>query len=69
MHGLCDAKAAINASGCAGEYSMEEVSIDEDPALQGNGNDIPVIFINGVKVLTGVDPRSQARKLGRLART
>lgn len=49
---LCDeAKAAIEASGCTGEYSLEEINIDEDPALRERyGYDIPVIFINGVKV-------------------
>ena len=69
---LCDeAKAAIDASGCAGEFSLEEVNIDEDPALgERYGDDIPVIFINGVKAFKHrVDPREFKRKLRRLART
>lgn len=68
---LCDeAKAAIEASGCDGECSLEEVNIDEDPALrERHGNDIPVIFINGVKVFKHrVDPSEFRRKLRRLAR-
>jgi glutaredoxin len=67
---LCDeAKAAIQASGCDGEFSLEEVNIDEDPALrQRYGHDIPVIFINGVKAFKHrVDPREFKRKLRRLA--
>lgn len=69
---LCDeAKAAIQASGCAGEFSLEEVNIDEDPALRERfGYDIPLIFINGVKVFKHrVDPGEFKRKLRRLART
>jgi len=66
---LCDeAKAAIEASGCTGEYSLEEVNIDEDPVLRERyGYDIPVIFINGVKVFKHrVDPGEFKRKLRRL---
>ena len=69
---LCDeAKAAMNASGCDGEYSLEEVNIDEDPALRERyGLDIPVIFINGVKAFKHrVDPREFKRKVRRLARS
>lgn len=69
---LCgEAKAAIDASGCGGEYSMEEVNIDEDPALgERYGDDIPVIFINGVKVFKHrVDPAEFKRKFRRLAQT
>ena len=69
---LCDeARAAIEASGCSGEYALEEVNIDEDGALQERyGHDIPVIFINGVKAFKHrVDSREFKRKLRRLART
>jgi glutaredoxin len=69
---LCEeAKAAIQASGCDGEYSIEEVNIDENSALRERyGNDIPVIFINGVKVFKHrVAPREFKQKLRRLART
>jgi hypothetical protein len=65
------AKAAIEASGCAGEYSLEEVNIDEHPALREQyGYDIPVIFINGVKAFKHrVESSEFKRKLRRLART
>jgi len=69
---LCEeAKTAIQTSGCAGEYSLEEVNIDNDPALRERyGFDIPVIFINGVKVFKHrVDSSEFKRKLWRLART
>ena len=67
---LCDeAKAAINASGCRGEFSLEEINVDDDEGLRGRyGYDVPVIFINGVKVFKHrVDPREFKRKLRRLA--
>jgi glutaredoxin len=67
---LCDeAKAEISASGCDGEFSLEEVNIDEDEALRERyGYDIPVIFINGVKVFKHrVDARDFRRKLRRLS--
>jgi glutaredoxin len=67
---LCgEAKAAIYASGCNGEFALEEINIDEDPALgKRYGYDIPVIFINGVKVFKhSVDPQEFKRKLRRLA--
>lgn len=69
---LCDeAKAAIEASGCAGEYTLEEVNIDDAPALRDRyGHDIPVVLINGVKVFKHrVDPQEFKRKLRRLSRT
>jgi len=69
---LCEeAKAAINASGCEGEFVLEEVNIDDDPVLRERyGNDIPVIFINEVKVFKHrVDPQEFKRKLRRLSRT
>jgi glutaredoxin len=67
---LCDdAKTAIEASGCAGEYSIEEINIDENPDLRDQfSNDIPVIFINGVKAFKHrVDPAEFRRKLRRLS--
>jgi glutaredoxin len=66
---LCEeAKAAIKASGCEGEFLLEEVNIDDDPLLRERyGWDIPVIFINGVKVFKHrVDPQEFKRKLRRL---
>jgi glutaredoxin len=66
---LCDeAKGAIDASGCDGEFSLEEVNIDDDEVLRERyGTDIPVIFINGVKVFKHrVDPVEFRRKLRRV---
>lgn len=67
---LCEeAKAAINASGCEGEFILTEVNIDDDPLLRERyGHDIPVIFINGVKAFKHrIDPREFKRKLRRLS--
>ena len=69
---LCDeAKTAITSSGCDGEFILEEVNIDKDPALgERYGYDIPVIFINGVKVFKHrVKPAEFKRKLRRMSRT
>ena len=66
---LCEeAKSAIEASGCDGQYSIEEINIDQDPELTRRyGYDIPIILINGVKVFKHrVDPRQFKRKLRRL---
>lgn len=68
---LCEeAKASVLASGCAGEIMIEEVNIDEDPALTERYKyDIPVVFINGIKAFKHrVDPREFKRKLRRLVR-
>jgi glutaredoxin len=48
---LCEeAKAEMLASGCADEYTLEEINIDTDGALREKyGWEIPVIFINGIK--------------------
>ena len=66
---LCEeAKASVLASGCAGEFSLEEVNIDNDPALRERyGYDIPVILINGIKVFKHrVDAGEFRRKFRRL---
>lgn len=68
---LCDeAKAAIYSSGCDGEFVLEEVNVDDNPPLRERyGYDIPVIFINGVKVFKHrVDPKEFKRKLRRACR-
>jgi glutaredoxin len=68
---LCDeAKASIQASGCGEEFTLEEVNIDNDPALHEKYQyDIPVILIDGTKAFKHrVDPREFKRKLRRLAR-
>jgi glutaredoxin len=48
---LCDeAKAAIQAAGCEGEYTLEEVNIESDPELRRRYRyDIPVITLDGVE--------------------
>lgn len=67
---LCEeAKAAMRASGCKDEFLLEEVNIDEDPALCDKYEfDIPVVYINGVKAFKHtVDPREFCRKLRRFS--
>ena len=67
---LCeDAKTAILSAGCSGEFDLREVNIDDDPGvLERYHSDIPVVFINGVKVFKHkVDPKEFRRKLRRLA--
>jgi glutaredoxin len=66
---LCqEAKAIIRAAGCDDEFILDEVNIDEDPALrEAFRYDVPVIFINGVKAFKHrVDAREFKRKLLRL---
>jgi glutaredoxin len=48
---LCeDAKREILSANCADEYALEEVNIDNDPALlERYRYEIPVITINGIK--------------------
>ena len=69
---LCEeAKAQIESAGCEGEFTVEEVNIDDDPALLVLYQyDIPIVFINGVKVFKHrVDPGDFRRKLRRLSKT
>lgn len=41
----------MRAAGCAGEYTLDEVNIDEDPELlERYKHDIPVITFNDVEV-------------------
>lgn len=68
---LCDdAKANIFAAGCSDQFQLVEVNIDEDAEARARYQyDIPVIFINGVKVFKHrVEPRDFKRKLRRLLR-
>ena len=38
------------AAGCGGEYTLEEVNVETDPALKERyGWEIPVVLINNVK--------------------
>ncbi|MBA3356966.1 MAG: glutaredoxin family protein [Pyrinomonadaceae bacterium] len=48
---LCeDAKVAMRAAGCEGEYTLDEVNIQSDPELlERYKDDIPVITFNGVE--------------------
>lgn len=72
---LCEeAKGEILAAGCADEYVLEEVNIDEDPALKElYGWEIPVITINGTKAfkyrLTAAEFKTKLRRLGATAPT
>lgn len=66
---LChEAEAAIRRSPCHQEIEIELVNIDEDPRLQQRyKHDIPVVFINGVKVFKHrVAPDDFCRKVRRL---
>jgi glutaredoxin len=67
---LCEeAKATILSAGCSDDFELREVNIDEDAgAFERYQNDIPVVFINGVKAFKHrVDPKEFKRKLRRLA--
>ena len=69
---LCEqAKAGIESAGCGGEFTLEEINIDDDPALlESYRYDIPVVFINGVKLFKHrVDPADFKRKLHRLSKS
>ena len=48
---LCEeAKAAMSAANCAGEYTLNEINIETDPELMRKyTNDIPVITIDGIE--------------------
>lgn len=48
---LCDeAKQTIEAAGCPGEYTLDEINIESDADLLSRYQyDIPVITINGVE--------------------
>lgn len=64
---LCDkAKAEMLSAGCAGEYELEEINIETDPALAARyGTLIPVILINGTEAfryrLTARDFKARLR--------
>jgi glutaredoxin len=48
---LCEeAKEAMRAADCPGEYTLDEVNIENDPELyERYKDDIPVITFNGVE--------------------
>ena len=68
---LCEeAKQEMRAADCADDYILEEVNIDDDPALKERfGWEIPVIFINNVKAfkyrLTAAEFKRRLKRLSR----
>jgi len=68
---LCEeARAAMLDADCADEYQLEEVNIDDDPALKVNYSlKIPVITINGSEAfiyrLTPAEFRQRVRAANR----
>ena len=66
---LCEeAKAQITAADCADQFILEEINIDDDPALvERYGWEIPVVMINGIKAfkyrLTSAEFKSKLRRL------
>jgi glutaredoxin len=65
---LCEeAKRAMLAARCAGEYTLEEINIDLDPDLARRyGWDIPVVIIDGVETFKHrLTPSEFARELRR----
>lgn len=65
---LCDeAKAQIAAAACDNLYTLEEINIEDDPALSKRyGWDIPVVLVNGTVAfkhrLTAADFRDALAK-------
>lgn len=65
---LCEeAKREMLAADCGGEYTLEEVNIETDPALRERyGREIPVVLINNVKAfkyrLTADDFKRKLRR-------
>lgn len=67
---LCeDAKAIILGAGLGDTVVIEEINIEDDPAIYDKYHyDIPVILINGIKVFKHkVDAAEFRRKLRRIA--
>lgn len=68
---LCDeAKETIMNAGCSEEFQLQEINIEDDPALfQQYKYEIPVVFINGVKAfkyrLTASEFRRKLRRLNK----
>jgi glutaredoxin len=64
---LCEeARREMLAADCAGEFELNEVNIDDDPALKERyGLSIPVITINGIEAfkyrLTAAEFQRQIR--------
>ena len=68
---LCDeAKAAIQAAGCEGQATLEEVNIESDPELRRRYRyDIPVITLDGVEAFRHRVSPEQFREALRGARS
>ena len=66
---LCDeAKAAIQASGCDEEYTLEEINIESDPVLLDRYRfEIPVITIDGLEAFRNRVSSEEFRKAIRAA--
>jgi glutaredoxin len=66
---LCDeAKAAIQAAGCNGEYALEEINIETDPVLLDRYRfEIPVITIDGLEAFRNRVSSEEFRKALRAA--
>ena len=63
---LCEeAKQAMQAASCAGEYTLNEINIETDSELlERYSDDIPVITINGVEAFRHrVNPDEFKQKL------
>jgi glutaredoxin len=66
---LCEeAKQAILASDCQGQYTLQEINIDLDPALMRRyGWEIPVVLINGIETfkyrLTSSEFKQEIRRV------
>ena len=56
----------MNAAGCASEYTLDEVNIEDDPELlRRYKNDIPVITFDGVEAFRHrVDSEEFRRRVG-----
>jgi glutaredoxin len=68
---LCEvAKAAIQAAGCEGQYTLAEINIESDPdLLRRYRYDIPVITFDGVEAFRHRFSAEEFREALRAARS
>jgi glutaredoxin len=68
---LCEvAKAAIQAAGCEGQYTLAEINIESDPdLLRRYRYDIPVITFDGVEAFRHRLSAEEFREALRAARS
>jgi glutaredoxin len=69
-HLCAEAKREILAAKCEGQYFLQEIDIDTDPALARRyGWDVPVVAINGIDTFkhrfTAAEFRQELRRLAR----